>query len=359
MNLTNSNNIIHIKSNEINQNIIKIKSYSKKKVIAVVKSNAYGHGIGGFLSNIEMKNIDMIATNNIESAFEILQYCSDKDILILNPLNDITVLANKLPRNFIYTIESIDIIKNIEKNNNISQCINAHLKVNSSLNRFGMKYRQLKKLPLNTKKVTIEGIYSHLPKTSNRITKKLIKKFDKKVQLLESKLGKNLCSHILSSYSLESGYISKNTSHVRVGNLIYGLNYKSIINSSFVFESKVISILYPKLFSSLGYNNRKVYKYNSKLAIIPLGYFDYPFLKMKDYFVLINGEVFPIVKPVYMNSCYVDISKAKKEISIGDTVSLINNLYYKTNLSYISRNSNKNIAEIISSIDRNVTRNYY
>jgi len=111
-----------------NLNQLTLKSGSKSKISAVLKDNAYGHGIelmAKLLSEYGIK--EAVVVNNHE-AETIKNYF--ENILILND-------TPKNIRNFSYAITSIDALKKVEKN------IKIELKVDTGMHRNGILMCQL------------------------------------------------------------------------------------------------------------------------------------------------------------------------------------------------------------------------
>ena len=91
----------------MNEKLIEINSknllfnydfYSKKTckdIIAIIKDNAYGHGVEQTISILERTNVKMYAVANIDEAIEASKY-TDKDILVLDKVNDFSKITPQI-----------------------------------------------------------------------------------------------------------------------------------------------------------------------------------------------------------------------------------------------------------------------
>lgn len=136
-----------------------------KRLCAVVKANAYGHGaeeIALALSDIA----DMFATAIIDEAIAIRHAVCGKDILVFAPPlteeDGYAIAAN----GFIGSVTSLyaaRIFASVSQKYRLP--VRVHLKVNTGMNRYGMRPQELGKVcKLFSKQpqIKVEGIYSHL-----------------------------------------------------------------------------------------------------------------------------------------------------------------------------------------------------
>ena len=142
-------------------NIQKIKSFiGKTKFCAVVKANAYGLGVENVCPIIDSM-VDFYAVICVKEALN-LRKLTNKDILILgaSDLNRINDCAKNNITIAISTLEEVDAINRTAK-----LPINVHLKINSGMNRFGIKKKcELKRILEAIKKgnkINITGVYTH------------------------------------------------------------------------------------------------------------------------------------------------------------------------------------------------------
>lgn len=136
-----------------------------KRLCAVVKANAYGHGaeeIALALSDIA----DCFATAIIDEAIAIRHAVCGKDILVFAPPLTEEDGYQIAVNGFIGSVTSLRTARIFARVAQIYRLpIRVHLKVNTGMNRYGMRMQELGKvckLFAEEKQIRVEGIYSHL-----------------------------------------------------------------------------------------------------------------------------------------------------------------------------------------------------
>lgn len=224
----------------LNNNIKKIKELvPKKRMISVLKSNAYGLGIEG-ISEIIDSNTDMYAVSNI---MEYEKIKTSKDILIMSPLcsiEDFNYAKDK--SNLILTIDNENILSSIDK----TIKYRVHICVDTTNHRVGIPinilHRLIEDIETNYSNIKIEGIYTHFHNCKNKEeTIQQIKSFESTVKEYQDR---NYIVHcIASAIMLDKKLLDlcNFTNAVRVGNLIYGFVGVNIgMKKVFAFKAKII-----------------------------------------------------------------------------------------------------------------------
>lgn len=278
-----------------------IRSMTNKKIISVLKGNAYGLGIREFSKYID-KYTDLFAVNNIEEAKKIN---SDKDILILTPFLKKTDIKD-IKDNYILSIDNINELFYLDRN----KMYRVHILVNVGINRFGVNIQNFNSLIDNIRSnfsnIDICGVYAHLSNTkSKKISLSQIYTFR---NLIKSHDIKNI--HILNS----EGFLNYNSiadfdNYIRIGNLIYGeIGAKYGFKKIYKFFTKPLTIYCVNNGQHIGYGNTyKTHKFQ-KVAVIGCGYADKLFFE----------------KSVKRNFIY-DILKVIKKYAIPSSIICCNN----------------------------------
>ena len=136
-----------------------------KKLCAVVKANAYGHG-AEFVVNALESYADCFAVALLSEALEIRLSACGKDILVFTPpITEMEALAF-IDNGFIATVESLSTAKLLTKVCRERQKpARVHLKINTGMNRYGLDLTELDSVcELLTAEgvVQVQGVYSHL-----------------------------------------------------------------------------------------------------------------------------------------------------------------------------------------------------
>ncbi len=317
-----SNKVIDIK--QLQKNFLALNKFSNKKICAVVKANAYGHDakiVTKYLSDI----CDFFAVQNLYEALEIRRVNNTAKILVLGYTIDYN-LASK--HNISIMVDDINILeKIIEKNIKL----NVHIKVNTGMNRFGIKdenmLKIMQKLIKNAKNITFEGIFSHFYATNNKdITKKQIEKFEHFVK----KIDKNFTPIVHVGGSGMVHYNIDFVNYIRCGISLYGYNEK-FVKPSMRIESKIIKITIVKAGENVGYGCGFVATKNTTVALVPLGYADGILRNLSNKMhIKIGDNLAKCIGNICMDMLFVDITNINAKVGDKVTVFWDANIWTKT-----------------------------
>lgn len=154
---------IHLKS--IAENARAFKALTGKRLCAVVKADAYGHGAEEV--TLVLQGIaDCFAVALLSEAKAIKVPACGKDVLVLCPPIHLLEAIEAVQNGFVCTITGMTTAKLVAQASEICKIpARVHLKINTGMNRYGMGVselgrvcRFLRKTPL----VKVEGLFSHL-----------------------------------------------------------------------------------------------------------------------------------------------------------------------------------------------------
>ena len=300
-------------------------------VLAVVKSNAYGHGIKQVVSVLKSK-VDWFGVANLEEALELSEITSKKPILILSSYEFSSVACRKAVllgvRFPLYTIPQAKFLHKL--GTRIKQKIPIHLKIDTGTSRIGLlpkDFMSFYKAVSRLKGLKIEGLYSHFADSEGDVnyTKMQISRFSAISRSLRQEYP-NLICHIACSASL-ARYPNAHFDMVRAGIMLYGLSsskqlLKSGLRPVLEWKTKIIDIKSLPANTPVGYGLTYRTKRPLNLAVLPIGYADgYDRLLSNRGEVLISGKFAPIIGRICMNLSMVDVSKIQARL--GDEVVLI------------------------------------
>lgn len=324
---------IEVDKKAIYHNIAEFREIIKPdiKLMAVIKSNAYGHGLIDFAKTVE-NQIDCFGVDSITEGLKLRQKGLKRPILALGYTLP-SRIKEATENNISLTVSAIELLKAISLLKNQPKI---HIKIDTGMHRQGFFIKDLSiiiKL-LKRFKLSPDGIYTHLAAAKDKLypdySFKQIEIFKKADKLFKKAGFKNYIRHVCAS----SGTLLYPKSHfdmVRIGIGLYGmfptkevevqtgvklkpaLTWKSIIG-----EIKMV----PKN-SFIGYDlTEKVLK-SSKLAIVPVGYwhgFDRGFSNHGE--VLVRGKRCKVLGRVSMDMIVVDISGVPN-VKINDDVIIL------------------------------------
>ena len=157
---------INLKYLEKNVEILRNQISKQTKFLAIVKANAYGHGLIEIAKKLEECKVDMFGVATLEEAILVLEQSSPEFIDLLCD-NIIT-----------QTIENIEIAQKFSKfAKNKNKTVKIHIKINTDMGRLGIFWPDNEELKKKTEKkiknmfnfpgLKIEGVFTHLAKTTD------------------------------------------------------------------------------------------------------------------------------------------------------------------------------------------------
>lgn len=348
---------------------IKEKYNEYKYYIGVVKNNAYGHGIECVKYMIK-GGINYLAVSSLEEALKLRNIENDIPILILEPIHyDGIEIAVK--NNLTITIDNVDYFNKLLED---KVKIKFHLKVDSGMNRFGLKDKNDVKYIVDNANddLFLEGLYTQLSKGigSEFLREKAI--FEDLTSLID--LNSIPIVHIERSLTLEQHDKLPYDNGIRLGLVMYGFNKRkynsswkrklynkltlkkdtfipSILNLKTVFKfyTQVLEIKDVASGEVVGYGDLFDTKENIKVATLPYGFADFLFLNTN--YVSINGKKYNIVAN-YMDVTSVVIDDT---IKVGDTVEIFGD---NISIRKASELAGQNVYKLLTSVTNRVPRIY-
>ncbi|MBI2355687.1 MAG: alanine racemase [Candidatus Doudnabacteria bacterium] len=315
------------------------KVLKQTKLMAVVKSNAYGHGSFAVSETLE-SSVDWFGTANGTEALALRTSGIKKPILVLN-YYDLVQVESLVARNVALVVYDLSQARAISKAaKKLKKKAKIHVKVGTGLSRLGIYARDaisfIKKVG-RLPNIEIKGLFSHFASSEDdpTFTELQLGHFRNIIEDLENNLIFIPLKHIACTSSAlafpESRY-----DLARIGIGIYGLeSYKSIhslvtkINPGFnlrrvlTWKTKILAVKDLPAGAYVGYGRSYRTPRKTKLATLPVGYnegYDRKLSNLGE--VLVGGKRCKIRGRVYMNLLSVDVTDVKN-IKAGDEAVLI------------------------------------
>jgi len=250
-------NKIYVDGQKLLHNLNIIKKESNSKVCAMVKANAYGVGL---------KEVVLTLTNKVEFFGVATQSEADKvRELTKSKILIVGSLSKQQIKDYSYTctcVEDIDFL--IAQNKKI----NIHLKINTGMNRFGVKPCQVKAIlnKIKGSKLNLEGLFTHFA-TADEFVEVQYKRFKKVVDFVHS-MGFKPIIHSDNS----ANYNKHKLDMVRVGFCLYNENlpFEPVCSIS----AEILQVNKVKSGDLVGYDYNFVANKNMKIAVVSMGYAD-------------------------------------------------------------------------------------
>lgn len=307
----------------------------KCELMAVVKAEAYGHGIVEVATHINKIGVNAFAVATIDEGVMLRRCGVLGEILILG--HTAPARAKELHK-YDLTQTLIDYEYSLALSNQ-GYDIKAHIKIDTGMHRLGFDKSDIHNISaaFSMEHIKVVGVYTHLCAADSldekdiHFTNMQIENFYTLIKLLTEKGISVPKIHIQSSYGLLN-YPELNCDYVRAGVSLYGvlsspedktrlqLDLKPVLS----LKSSVISLRKVEKGDSVGYSRSFVAERDSQIAILPIGYADgYPrSLSCGKCYVLINGHKAPIIGKICMDQFAVDVTDVAN-VKVGAEVTLI------------------------------------
>ena len=318
-----------IDKNQLLNNFQNLKQFSNKKICAVVKANAYGHNAIS-VCKILSECCDFFAVQNINEALDIRKVNKKAKILVLGYCID---YKKAIKNNIDVTVDCVEELNKIIK---LKSKINIHLKINTGMNRLGIKSIDLLKdiifLIKNNKNVNFEGVYTHFFNSSDKkITEKQIKIFKKYLKEINKEYTPLV--HIGGSGMINYKNLDF-VDYIRCGLALYGYGC-DITKPVMKIKSKLIKITKVRKGEYVGYDGFYRCEKDIVIGLIPIGYADGIIRQFQQNMnVFFNGQNIKVVGKICMDMLMIDITNIK--ININDYVEVFNDAKYWAKNSRLS-----------------------
>lgn len=360
---------VNIDVNALKQNFINLSKIvgDDVKKMAVVKSNAYGHGMHECAKIFTDAGADFLGVDSIEEAVELRQAGSETPILVLGWTPE-EYYQSASEENISITISSMDSLKKaIDVADELKTPLKVHIKADTGLHRQGFLENEMNEVVelLKDSKIVVEGLYTHLaaaetPKLEE-YTKKQITEFKKWIDAF-----KNMDPITHSGASAAATiYADTHFDMVRLGISMYGLwpseevrersKGKLEISPALSWEAKVSEVKEIKEGEPVGYDCTEKVDRDSKIAVIPIGYWHgVPRASSRKGVVMINDKEAKILGNVSMDMIIVDVTDIK-DVFPGSTATIIGKGISAEDFAKTSDSIN---YEVVTRINQNIPRIY-
>lgn len=308
----------------LNHNISFLKKIApQSKFCAVVKSDAYGHGIKNICPAIQNK-VDYFAVSNNDEAILTRELCPTTPCLILGPLSTQN-LSDAISQNSTFSIQNASELSQLNRYAKmLGKIAYYHLQIDTGMHRYGLATdsHNFYELARRFSYAKMVGIYSHLgsgktPKC--RRTSQQIADFEQSCSAFPA----DIIRHICNTQNLFS-HPAQAADMVRCGLGIYGYGHeylKPIMN----IYAKIIAIQEVQKGDYVGYGLHYRTKQNMRVATLSIGYAQgLPRTWAKNGFVLINNKKAQIIADICMEATIVEITHLPAKI--GDYAVILSNL---------------------------------
>ena len=334
-----------------------------KKVMVMVKANAYGHGAIEMARFFQKIGATYVGVARYEEACELRKHNVSVPIMLFADPPDIP-LATLQKSRITPVIGSVECLRRIGAE--LAECaLPFHLKVNTGFNRFGVQLSELPELIniLQASNLRPQGILTHYSSAPDD-DRRTLQEFEKFRAVLRALENVNVHPHYVhASNSAAAYWFKEDTSNlIRLGLAAYGLqptNTRHInLRQALTWKShiQVINTLQPG--DSVGYGRSWQASKKQRVGILPVGYCDGFRKSPIDFgFVLCKGKKVPVLT-VLMSHSIIDLSSLAGA-RVDDEIVLIGSQNEEViTLESIADHTGTINEEIVTNISSKIPRFY-
>lgn len=341
----------------------------KPEIMAVVKANAYGHGICQISGALVKNGVKHLGVATVDEALKLRNDGISVDILVLGSVLEEEALV-AVKNNITLTLcdeRLLDILMGISKR--IGKKPKVHIKVDTGMGRIGIWHEDALKFvekASKAKEINLEGIYTHFSSAARDkvFTKEQIESFDRLLSLIKSKGIDIKYKHAANSVAIVD-WKDSHLNLVRTGIMLYGIfpkrdfQKKLQLDPVMSLKTKIVYLKDTPPGRSISYGRTYITQKPTKIATIPIGYADgYGRILSNKAEALVNGKYVKVVGIVTMDQTLLDVGDVG-EVKVGDEVVLIGEQTGATiHIEKIAKLSGTIPYEILSSITDRVPRVY-
>jgi alanine racemase len=314
----------------LQHNLSILKQHSKQsKLVAVIKANAYGHGMVALAKQLQVsQQVYALGVARLSEALQLRDSGIQLPIILLEGFfndSDVPLLVEHQLQTVIHSQEQLHALLN----NDLEQKITVWLKLDTGMHRLGFHPAAFAQAleTLNSAKQVQQPVnfithFSCADEINNPMTTQQVALFN------STTAGQpGLCS--LASSAGILAWTEAHADVVRPGITMYGISpfedkkgSDHLLQPVMTLKSRLIAVRQHTANESVGYGATWTSQQDTMLGVIAVGYGDgYPRLAPTGTPVLVNGRIVPLVGRVSMDMITVDLGPTATD-KVGDQVTL-------------------------------------
>ena len=338
------------------------------RYVAVVKADAYGHGMPQIVRRLMQSGVDYFAVANVHEAAAIRHMGAGWPILLLGPLlpeEEPQLIAHDLTAT-VSTLEECARLDALGAKHR--KQIRVHVKIDTGMGRLGVWHADA---PARLDAIDaypnllLEGLYTHFSSadTDPAYTQTQRTRF---LQAIASKQTEGLLIHADNSAGIDTLSPQSPFNAVRIGLLQFGITPypdsalgRVPVEPVFSFHTRIGLIKTLPKGTDISYSRTHRLTKATRIGVLTAGYGDGIPLELSNRVgVLMHGKPCPILGRVTMDQTIVDLSECA-EATVGDTATLVGQSgNAEITTSAFSREAGTIPWETLCSITKRVTRVY-
>jgi Alr-MurF fusion protein len=363
--------VLEISLNAISHNLNIYHSMLKPstKIMVMIKAFAYGGGSFEIAKLLQHQKVDCLGVAYIDEGVELRKEGITMPILVLNPeISNFDLLLKYNLEPEIYSHYILDkYLSAISENLSKDQIFPIHIKLDTGMHRLGFEEAEIPKLNAvlsQNDKIKVVSIFSHLASADNdqhdNHTSNQIELFDKMSADISKNLGYQPMRHILNSAGI-ARFKSAQYEMVRLGIGLYGIDSSEKIQDMLecvaTLKTTISQIKNIKKGDAISYNRMTIAEKDMRSATVSIGYADGLNRKLsnRNGYMIINGQVAPIIGNVCMDMTMLDITNIT-DVKEGDKVIVFGK---ELSVNILSELTGTIPYEVMTGISQRVKRVYF
>jgi alanine racemase len=325
--------VVDVDLDAIGANYRALREKTKRDVIAVVKADAYGHGVEAVAHTLADAGAGMLAVVTVEEALVIRRLGIRTPILVLFGPHDRSEAQAAVAADCSMVVWDIDRARMVDGvASGAGKPANVHVKVDTGLTRLGAplsdapaRYRAIREL----RNVRVEGIFTHLATADEPDVSNDHEQLARFAQVLDAIGEAPRWVHASASAAVAALPIAANHTAIRPGLALYGMHAAPHLagtlplTPALTWRSKVARVADAKKGQGVSYGHEYRLPRDGRIATVPVGYGDgLPRSLKKRGRVLLGGRALPFAGRICMDLVMLDVTDLP-ETREGDEVTII------------------------------------
>jgi alanine racemase len=298
-----------------------ITAHVGRPVMAVLKANAYGHGLVEVAARLEREGAPYLGVAYLEEALLLRERGVGTPILVLGG-----IMENQIPlflrHRITLTASSLEKLRQIdEAAAALGTRARVHLKIDTGMERIGVHHYHAEPFleqSLRCRHTDVEGVFSHLASadaTNLDFARLQLERFQSVLRFYDARGLRPPRRHIANSgaiLQLPESWLDM----VRPGILLYGVHPSRNVGRTLPVQpalrwtSRVVYFKVVRAGDPVSYNSTWRSDHPVRVVTVPVGYGDgYPRRLSNRGEVLIRGRRYPVIGQVCMDQVMVDIEQ--------------------------------------------------
>ena len=306
------------------------------KIMAIVKADAYGHGVLEVTQTLVECGANYLGVACADEGKQLRRAGITLPILILGASHE-SELEDIINYSLMPSVFTFDFAELLSKTaQKLDKNIKIHIKVDTGMSRIGFiagiddealseEIIKISQLP----RIDVEGIFSHFSTSDEKDREYTHLQLDRFLAVCDLLKTKNLhipIRHIANSAAIME-YPDAHLEMVRAGVILYGLYPSDEVDRNKIDLIPVMTVkssitMTKELPPMRGVSYGKTYITNqpTRIATIPIGYADgYTRLLSGKAKMIANGKPVPVIGRICMDQCMIDVTNVNT-INTGDEV---------------------------------------